>query len=121
VKRGTRFIVTVPAFMWLWRGHDVFLEHLRRYTLRSIEHVVRSAGLTVEHGSYFYALLLPLVVFSRGAERLKRRGRSQEARSQMREFSPTLNAIFWSVCRAELAVFRANRVAGLTACIRAVK
>ena len=29
----TRFIVTVLAFMWLWSGHDVFLEHVRRYTL----------------------------------------------------------------------------------------
>jgi hypothetical protein len=27
VAPGTRFITTVPAFMWLWSGHDVFLEH----------------------------------------------------------------------------------------------
>ena len=33
-KPGTRFVVSVPAFMWLWSGHDVFLEHHRRYTLR---------------------------------------------------------------------------------------
>ena len=121
VKPGTRFIVTVPAFMWLWSGHDVFLEHVRRYTLGSIEHVVRSGGLTVEYGCYFYAFLLPLVVLSRAVERLKQGGHSHEARSQMQEFGPTLNAIFWSVCRAELTVFRANRLAGLTACIRAVK
>ncbi len=37
VAGGTRFIVTVPALMWLWSGHDVFLEHYRRYTLTSIE------------------------------------------------------------------------------------
>jgi len=30
---GTRFLITVPAFMWMWSGHDVFLEHRRRYTL----------------------------------------------------------------------------------------
>src|SRR5215469_8497662 len=34
VACGTRFIVTVPALMWLWSGHDVFLGHFRRYTLR---------------------------------------------------------------------------------------
>ena len=22
---GTHFVVTVPAFMWLWSGHDIFL------------------------------------------------------------------------------------------------
>jgi hypothetical protein len=32
VAPGTSFITTVPAFMWLWSGHDVFMEHFRRYT-----------------------------------------------------------------------------------------
>jgi hypothetical protein len=120
VAPGTRFIATVPAFMWLWSGHDVFLEHFRRYTLGGIERVLRAGGLTVELGCYFYATLLPLVAFSRVAERLK--GHSHdEARSQMREFGPLLNAMFWLACRAELPLLRANRLAGLTAFIRAVK
>jgi hypothetical protein len=55
--------------MWLWSRHDVFLEHVRRYTLRSIEYVIRSGGLTVEYGCYFYAFLLPLVALSRGVEK----------------------------------------------------
>ncbi|MET0272578.1 MAG: methyltransferase domain-containing protein, partial [Phenylobacterium sp.] len=29
-RPGTRLAVTVPAFQWLWSGHDVFLEHKRR-------------------------------------------------------------------------------------------
>jgi len=120
VVPGTRFIITVPAFMWLWSSHDVFLEHVRRYTLSGIEHVIRAGGLTVECGCYFYAFLFPLVALSRGVERLKQRDQ-HEARSQMQEFAPALNAIFWSVCRAELSIFRANRLAGLTAFIRAVK
>ena len=32
--RGTRFIISVPAFNFLWSAHDIFLEHHRRYTLR---------------------------------------------------------------------------------------
>ena len=31
-RPGTRFIVSVPAFSWLWSAHDEFLEHRRRYT-----------------------------------------------------------------------------------------
>jgi len=120
VAPGTQFIVTVPGFMWLWSGHDVFLDHFRRYTLAGIERVIRAAGLTVELGCYFYAFLLPLVAVSRAAERLN--GRSHhDAPSQMQEFTPALNAIFWSVCRAELSVFRLNRLAGVTAFVRAVK
>src|SRR5258708_26951912 len=30
VRSGTRFVVTVPAFMWLCSGHDIFLVHHRR-------------------------------------------------------------------------------------------
>ena len=33
VPAGAHFLVTVPAFRFLWSGHDVFLEHKRRYTL----------------------------------------------------------------------------------------
>jgi hypothetical protein len=120
VAPGTRFIVTVPAFMWLWGGHDVFLEHFRRYTLGGIERVLCAGGLTVELGCYFYAAVLPLVALSRVAERLKGHGHD-EAHSQMREFGPLLNAMFWLACRAELPLLRANRLAGLTAFIRAVK
>jgi Methyltransferase domain len=118
VAPGTQFIVTVPAFMWLWSGHDVFLGHFRRYTLAGIERVIRAAGLTVELGCYFYAFLLPVVSVSRAAEGLKER---YHGASHMREFAPALNAILWSVCRAELSVFRSNRLAGLTAFVRAVK
>jgi SAM-dependent methyltransferase len=29
---GGALIVTVPAYRWLWSGHDVVLQHRRRYT-----------------------------------------------------------------------------------------
>ena len=120
VRPGTQFIVTVPAFMWLWSNHDVFLEHMRRYDLASIERVMREGGLTIDRGCYFYGALLPLAAVSRGAERL-RQGKDCEPRSQMRDFSAPLNTVLWSLCRAELPLFRANRLAGLTAFVRAVK
>lgn len=114
VAPGTRFIVSVPAFMWLWSGHDAFLGHYRRYTLDGIERVLCAAGLTVECGCYFYGSVLPIVVLSRVRQ-------NSEVRSQMREFGPVLNTMFWLACRVELPLFRANRVAGLTAFIRAMK
>ena len=47
VPSGAHFLVTVPAFRFLWSGHDVFLEHKRRYRLPEIEAVMRDAGLDV--------------------------------------------------------------------------
>ncbi len=117
---GTRVLVTVPAFRWLWSGHDVFLEHYRRYTLGGLTQVLRDAGLRMELGCYYYGSVLPLVA----AQRLGRRmmgERGQEPRSDMRPFSPLANALLGAACRAELALFRHNRVAGLSVFARAIK
>lgn len=111
-RPGTRFIITVPAFQWLWSGHDEFLEHYRRYDLAQITDVLTRAGLRVDGGRYVYGLLLPLVMASRLPGRLL--GRKSEAKSQMREFGPVMNTLFGAVCAAE-AVLPGNRVAGLTA------
>ena len=53
-------LITVPAFQRLFSSHDMFLEHKRRYTLRQVEDVVRTAGLEVLSTRYFFAFLLPI-------------------------------------------------------------
>ena len=118
VPRGARFLVTVPAFQALWSAHDVFLEHRRRYTLRGVEAVLRAAGLSVERGCYFCGVLFPLAAATRLAGRL---WGISEARSQMRQTGALPNAALWWACRAELPLFHANRIAGLTAMVLAVK
>jgi SAM-dependent methyltransferase len=110
---GARFLITVPAFQFLWSGHDVFLEHRRRYTLAQTEAVARAAGLVVRQGCYFYGLLLPLAA----ARRLSSRAAgvsTSVAKSDLQRHSLLVNAALGAVCRLELALFRANRLAGLT-------
>ncbi len=60
VPAGAHFLVTVPAFSFLWSGHDVFLEHKRRYRLPEIETALRDAGLEIVRGAYFFGLIFPL-------------------------------------------------------------
>lgn len=119
VPRGAQFIIAVPAFMWLWSGHDVFLEHHRRYTLPQVEAVLRRAGLSVERGCYFYAAVLPLVA----AVRLAKRRADPDAppASDMRRYPGPVNAALLALCRAEVPVMRFNRLGGTTALVRAVK
>jgi SAM-dependent methyltransferase len=120
VQAGTHFVITVPAFQWLWSGHDVFLEHFRRYNLTEIESVVKRAGLSVERGCYYFGALLPLVIPARIGHNVFKAG-AAEPRSQMTEFGPTINALLWNACRYELGIFPANRLGGLTAFVFAVK
>ncbi len=117
---GARFVITVPAFQWLWSGHDIFLEHRRRYTLAQIEGVARAAGLEVERGAYYFGAVFPLAVAARMAGRLLSGGK-MEAKSQMRMHGALANSVLLGACRAELPVFPANRLAGLSAFVRARK
>jgi SAM-dependent methyltransferase len=112
-RPGTRFVVSVPAFGWLWSQHDDFLEHRRRYTLKQLLRVLADAGLSPVSGFYFFATVFPAVA----AQRLWTRWRfaAQTAKSDLRRHHPLTNALLTRLCRAECGVARHNRAFGLTA------
>lgn len=113
VPPGTRFIVSVPAFNFLWSAHDVFLEHYRRYTLRTLEAAMRKSGLIVDWSHYYYAAVFPIAAGLRLAERL-RHANSAAPQSQLRRHSALMNGVFSALLAAERPVMRANRLFGLT-------
>lgn len=116
VPSGAHFLVTVPAFRFLWSGHDVFLEHKRRYTLAEIETTMRAAGLTIVKGAYFFGLIFPLAAAVRLATRSDTRPRSSLSKQ-----GTLANGMLATVCAAELPLFPLNRLAGLSAFVLAKK
>ena len=116
VPAGAHFLVTVPAFRFLWSGHDVFLEHKRRYRLDEIEQVLREAGLEVVRGAYFFGLVFPLAAAIRLATR-----RETQPRSSLQRHGEITNGLLSALCAAELPLFRLNRLAGLSAFVLARK
>lgn len=120
IPSGGHVVVTVPAFGWLWSGHDVFLEHHRRYSVSGLEKVLRSAGLKIEFASYYYGAILPIAAGFRLGRRLLGENTSKP-KSDMRHFGPVLNTLFWGACRAELPFLRINRIGGLSVCARGIK
>jgi len=116
VPAGAHFLVTVPAFKFLWSGHDVFLEHKRRYRLDEIEQVLRDAGLEVVRGCYYFGLVFPLAAAVRLAVQ-----RSGEAKTSLKRHGALSNGLLAAACAVELPFFPANRLAGLTAFVLARK
>lgn len=114
VPANTTFLVSVPAFQWLWSAHDVFLEHKRRYTLPQIEHVAQSAGLQVKRGAYYFGAVFPIAVATRVMKKILKRG-TDEPKSQLKKHNPLVNGVLGSLCALELAALQHNRLAGLTA------
>lgn len=116
VPSGAHFLVTVPAFAFLWSGHDVFLEHKRRYRLPGIEAVLRDAGLEIVRGSYYFGFIFPLAAAVRLADR-----NTTEPRSSLSKHGALANGLLTAACTAELPFFPLNRVAGLSAFVLARK
>jgi len=111
-RPDARFLISVPAFQWLWSAHDVFLGHRRRYTLAQLEHTVATAGLEVIAGNYFFGAIFPLAVAVRMLRR--RQARESDTSSDLRPHSKPVNAALYALCRGELAVMKHNRAFGLS-------
>lgn len=115
VRPGARFLISVPAFQFLWSSHDVFLEHRRRYTLKTLEAAVRGAGLEPVDLQYFFGLMFPAVAAARAVDRVFASGRAPQA-SQLKPAPAWLNAALVAVHDLErAALFGVNRLAGVSA------
>src|SRR3984885_3307440 len=66
VAPGGSLLVTVPAYQWLWSGHDEINHHHRRYTRRSLQRIGEQAGWHQVRTTYFNSLLLPAAIMLRG-------------------------------------------------------
>ena len=81
------FIITVPALMNLWSGHDDYLKHFRRYSKNDLCQVVQQSGLSIRRVRYTYSTLY-LIAY--GIRKLSRR---QQTTSQMKENNWLVSAI----------------------------
>jgi len=61
IKMGGHILITVPAYQFLWSGHDEINDHKRRYTLNELLAKMKKAGITIKYGSYFNTWLFPLI------------------------------------------------------------
>ncbi|WP_085683121.1 MULTISPECIES: bifunctional 2-polyprenyl-6-hydroxyphenol methylase/3-demethylubiquinol 3-O-methyltransferase UbiG [unclassified Pseudomonas] len=118
VPSGSRFLMTVPAFQFMWSGHDDFLEHKRRYTLAQFETLAADAGLQVERGAYYFGAVFPIAVASR---LLPGAAHGSAPRSQLKRHHPLVNSVLKTLCRLELPLMGMNRLAGLSVFVLARK
>ena len=65
LRPGGHLILTVPAFPFLWSGHDVVNEHKRRYVRSQLDERLRGTGFEVLRTSYFNTLLFPPIALLR--------------------------------------------------------
>jgi len=66
--KGT-MLITVPAYQWLWSGHDEVFGHERRYTRKDLVEKIKNTGFEIIFSSYYVAFLFPVIVLYRAIER----------------------------------------------------
>lgn len=120
VPSGCHFLITVPAFNWLWSAHDDFLEHRRRYTSKRLISAIEQAGLRPVESYYYFATVLPIAVLVRLLDNLRGRN-NRPARSGLKRHSAPVNALLEGLCRVELPLLRRNHIGGLSVFALAVK
>ncbi len=118
-KPNTHFLLTVPAFQFLWSAHDEYLEHKRRYTLAQLKNIALKAGLSIKAENYFFVLVFPLASILRLMQKYLLRGKAPF--SQLDSHSRVTNLFLKIICKLELNFMGFNRLAGLSVCILAKK
>lgn len=106
---GASAFITVPAFQFLWSPHDDYLEHRRRYTIKSLTKTVEGAGAHVQSIHYFYGGVFPIAMMVRLLNRIT--GRQG---SDLRPHGKVVNSILAGICAVECYIMRANKIAGLS-------
>lgn len=115
LNKGGKVVITVPAFQFMWSGHDVFLEHHRRYTIETIEMCVKNAGLTPVKSRYFFSPLFPAVAAVRLVKKALIKNGALEAKSELKLYPKWLNRALIGVHDIERrSLFKINKVFGLS-------
>ena len=112
VPVNSHFLITVPAFDFLWSGHDVYLEHRRRYTVGQLEKTVQNAGLNVIQSGYYFGMVFPIAASIRLLQNCF--GKKEKASSQLSRHSVFTNGILKTLCAIELPLMKINKLAGLS-------
>jgi hypothetical protein len=102
------FFITVPAFMSLWSGHDIYLGHYRRYRISTLGNLLKKVNFQIASISYLYGIIFPLVWAIR---KIKRKSVSH---SSMASINPMVNSILKFYGSAAMTVSRFNKLFGIT-------
>lgn len=58
LKNKGRILITVPAYQFLFSGHDIFLKHFRRYSRKQLEQLLAANHFEIEESFYFFTTLV---------------------------------------------------------------
>ena len=93
LKRGGVLLLNLPAYRWLFSGHDRAVDNVRRFGAGELRVLLAEAGFAAIRIGYWNSLLLPLMA----AQRVLHRG----AHSDVAFLPPPVERLFGAILRLE--------------------
>jgi len=106
------FLISVPAYQFLWSNHDIYLEHKRRYSMKQIKNLVSRTDLVIDKCCYFYGFVFPLILLVRIGSKIF--NSSKKPSSDLSLLPPFANFILKKICLSEIAFCKSNSFFGTT-------
>lgn len=105
LKKNGKVFITVPAYKFLWSGHDTALHHHRRYTRNRLDRDLAKASFKKLKNSYMITFSLILVVGFRFLYKLS--GRKMSENASYVSLAPIINTLFDRLLRIEGTLLQA--------------
>ena len=110
LKPGGNFLISVPEDPNLWSAHDVYVNHIRRYSKDSLLRLVATNGLSTHEVWSTLVYLRPLVILVRKFSKS----------SSLQKMNSLINWILFQICKVEIFLPRKHS-RGVTLWIEGVK
>jgi SAM-dependent methyltransferase len=65
LKRGGLVVLNLPAYRWLYSGHDLAVDNARRYARHEVSELLAAAGFERVRTRYWNTFLFPLMLLRR--------------------------------------------------------
>jgi SAM-dependent methyltransferase len=105
-RPGGTVVLSMAALEILHGDHSEVWQEYRRYDRASARALAEQAGLRVERATFMFAALVPLLLLSRGVQRVTRRFRNVRDDSDIAIPPAPINALLTGVLRMEAALSR---------------
>jgi len=96
---GGLLVLNLPAYRWLFSGHDIAVDNVRRFGAGEVRRLLSAAGFTRIRTRYWNTLLFPLMVLKR-----KLGGSRRAAQSDVASVPAPLDLIFRAAVLLEAKV-----------------
>jgi hypothetical protein len=115
-KPGTKVLITVPAYQFLFGQHDRFLGHYRRYTRNQLQKVCVLAGLSEIKSFYYFGAVFPIALFLRSIGLIADRIQPDRpaTKSDLKKHSQLTNSVLRAMCFFERKALKNSVPFGLT-------